>query len=77
MCLNLELRLNLRRFFVKLQRNLRIQCNLENLVVRKVLEVILAIELILLKVRNRYYIDTEETIVTEDILLWTKLIFAA
>ena len=77
MCLNLELRLNLRRSFAKLQRNLRIQCNLENLVVRKVLEVILAIELILLKVRNRYYIDTEETIVTEDILLWIKLIFAA
>ena len=76
MCLNLELRLNLRRFFAKLQRSLRIQCNLENLVVRKVLVVILAIELILLKVRNRYYIDTEETIVTEDILLRTKLIFA-
>ena len=76
MCLNLELRPNLRRSFAMLQRNLRIQCNLENLVVRKVLEVILAIELILQKVRNKHYIGTEETIVTEDILLRTKLIFA-
>ena len=64
MCLNLELRLNLRRSFAMLQRNLRIQCNLENLVVRKVLEVIPAIELILLKVRDRSYTGTEETIGT-------------